>query len=571
MIAEPGGFGAPVSLLAIGEVIEVSGTRIVVELDADISELSRVYHGEVYDIGQFGSIIKVHYGQRGIFAMVRRLRMKSEYEAEQGLSPGGAIDQRVLEADLIGEGRYRRNSADSGEATFEFERGVATYPLPKQTVYLTPKAELRSIYSRRLEAGIRIGDHIGSGGVECHADMNELIGKHTAILGTTGSGKSAAVSAIVHSIGEQGAMAPGESWNPRIVILDPHNEYAKAFPQSSPRSTDDGSLRLPYWLLNLQETYDLVLGRSERAASAQARVVKQALVDARRSHAHFVGLTAGEVTADSPIPYSLEAFRDEVLKDKKNGPPVLEKLDALEGDGRLGFLMANWTEEQGDLLPDIMTQLLSVREAEGGWAGPEIIDLSGVPFEVAGIASAVLARSLFTWKVWQTPEERRIDPVLLVCEEAHLYVPDAGEAQYGSAQQAIRRIAREGRKYGIGLFLVSQRPSEIDSTVLSQCNSWIVLRIGNDADKSHVGAVLPDAMQGMTEMLSSLRRQEAIFVGQASQLPSRIRIRDLEPHQLPESGDVDFYEAWQEPTSTPEEMQLIADRWRRQQFRASSR
>jgi hypothetical protein len=150
---------------------------------------------------------------------------------------------------------------------------------------------------------------------------------------------------------------------------------------------------------------------------------------------------------------------------------------------------------------------------------------------VLGISSSVIARIIFNLKVWQSPAERSADPILLVCEEAHRYVPNSGEAQYETAQDAIRRIAKEGRKYGLGLILVSQRPSEVEATVLSQCNSWIILRITNDAGRAHVRSILPDSMEGLTKMLSGLRRQEAIFVDQASVLPSRIMVRNLLPNQ----------------------------------------
>ena len=193
-----------------------------------------------------------------------------------------------------------------------------------------------------------------------------------------------------------------------------------------------------------------------------------------------------------------------------------------------------------------------------------MVDLSGVPNEVAGISSAVVARVLFNLKVWQSAEERENDPVLLVCEEAHRYVPNRGEAQYESAQEAIRRIAKEGRKYGIGLLLVSQRPSEVEATVLSQCNSWIVLRITNDSDRDHVRSILPDSMSGLTKMLSGLRRQEAIFVGQAATLPSRIIIRSLAPEQLPRSNDIDFDKGWQSPAMTADQLSVVAERWRYQ-------
>ena len=193
-----------------------------------------------------------------------------------------------------------------------------------------------------------------------------------------------------------------------------------------------------------------------------------------------------------------------------------------------------------------------------------VVDLSGVPNEVAGVASAVIARTLFNLKVWQNEAERNSDPVLLVCEEAHRYVPNSGEAQYEAAQESVRRIAKEGRKYGIGLILVSQRPSEVESTVLSQCNSWLILRITNESDRNHVRGVLPDSLEGLTKMLSGLRRQEAIFVGQAATLPSRIMIRNLPPDELPASNDIDFDSGWRTQAMTDSQLIDIANRWRYQ-------
>src|ERR1039457_6394348 len=215
--------------------------------------------------------------------------------------------------------------------------------------------------------------------------------------------------------------------------------------------------------------------------------------------------------------------------------------------------MVDWDANAADPLPRVLAQLV------GGTAQPRVIDLSGVPNEVAGICSAVMARTLFSLKVWQSADERSKDPVLLVCEEAHRYVPNSGEAQYEAAQEAVRRIAKEGRKYGIGLLLVSQRPSEVEATVLSQCNSWIVLRITNDADREHVRSILPDSMAGLTKMLSGLRRQEAIFVGQAAILPSRILVRSLTEEQLPRSNDIDFDKGWQGPVMTAEQLGVVAN------------
>ena len=555
--------GDPIENLAIGKIIEVYGSRVIAELAPNLTELSRVYAGETYPIGQFGSIVRIHFGRRIIYALVGRLRMKAEYEAEHGIASHASPDERIVEADLFGEGEWTRDAA--GTAKLEFERGVATYPLPQQTVYLTPKSELRFIYGHTKGAVIRLGEHVGSGGAPCYADMNELLGKHTAVLGSTGAGKSGAVAAIIHSILERGQEAGYENWKPRIVILDPHNEYGAAFSAHTKLSTDDGTLSLPFWLLNFQETVALLIGKTEFVATSQANIIKSALMDARKEGATALSLDVGAITVDSPVPYKLATLRAKVEADK---PPqaskqdshnsILQKLDVLMADARLKFLMAEWAGEAQDPFPEIVAQLM------GGGPQPRVIDLSGVPNEVAGVSSAVISRTLFNLKVWQTSEERASDPVLLVCEEAHRYVPNRGEAQYEAAQEAIRRIAKEGRKYGVGLLLVSQRPSEVEATVLSQCNSWVVLRVTNDADREHVKAILPDSMEGLTKMLSGLRRQEAIFVGQAAMLPSRIMIRDLLPEQLPKSNDIDFDKGWQSVAMSDEQLKVVANRWRYQ-------
>ena len=558
----------PVANLSIGRVIEVDGSHIVAELDPTVSDLSRVHAGETYAIGQFGSIVRVHYGRKILYALVSRLRMKAEYQAERGVVSLGTDDERVIEADLFGEGEWFAQEVDGVPVwKLEFERGIATFPLPQQSLYLTPKSELRAIYGSHGEAPvIQLGTHVGAGNAPCFADMNELLGKHTAILGSTGSGKSATVAALVHSILDRKSLASHLSWNPRIVILDPHNEYESAFSVSSRLSTSDGTLRLPYWLLNLQETIDLIIGKAEFVATSQANILKNALLTAREEGATALGLDSTKITVDSPVPYSSVRFRAlidqnrEALTASKQEShlSILAKFDLLVRDARMAFIMSEWVPADGDLFPTVMGALV------GGTNEVRVIDLSGVPNEVAGVCSAVVARSLFNLKLWQSTAERQNTPVLLICEEAHRYVPNRGEAQYEAAKEAIRRVAKEGRKYGLGLMIVSQRPSEVEATVLSQCNSWIIMRITNDADMQHVRAVLPDSMAGLVKTLSSLRKREAIFLGQAAALPSRIRIRELQASQLPRSHDIDFDKGWQQSAITSTALSALANTWRYQ-------
>lgn len=574
--------GEPIENLKIGKIIEVDGLHVIAELDPDLSELSRVYAGEVYPIGQYGSIIQILFGRRVIFALVGRLRMKAEYELERGVISNSTSDERIIEADLFGEGEWRLVDSEGWDLTFE--RGVATYPLPQQTVYLTPKSELRYIYRQTKGKVINLGMHVGSGGAPCYAELNELLGKHTAILGSTGSGKSGAVAAILHSILERKMEYKLEEWNPQILVLDPHNEYGNAFKEHTRLSTDEGTLSLPYWLLNLDETIGLLIGKTEYAATSQANIVKNALLQARIESARALSLDSTRLTVDSPVPYELGEVTDLDPFGKINGEPYLEgfvgainaqrpnnnnrrdhedynkvirKLETLINDERISFMMKPW-DGTFDPMSEVLAQIL------GGDSTVRIVDLSGVPNEIAGTASAAIARTLFSIKIWQNPDERTTSPTLLVCEEAHRYVPNVGEAQYEAAQSAIRRIAKEGRKYGVGLFLVSQRPSEVESTVLSQCNSWIVLRITNESDKQYVRGILPDSMEGLTKTLSGLRRREAIFVGQATTVPSRILIRHLTDDQLPRSNDIDFDKGWQNVAMSLEQLSKIAERWRYQ-------
>lgn len=555
----------PISNLEIGAVIEVDGTHIIAELDPKIIELTRVYGGIIYPIGQFGSIIKIHYGARIIFGYVGRLRMKSEYEREKGFTLESYGNARIIEADLFGEGEW---VFDNDKWRLDFERGVTTFPLPQQKVYLTPQAELGFIYGEGTGPVILLGEHVGSGGTPCYAEMNELLGKHTAILGSTGAGKSGTVAALLHAILDRGSCAGYENWHPQIVILDPHNEYGTAFPDHTRLCTDEKSLSLPYWLLNLQETVNLLIGKTEFVATSQANIVKTALLLARRDFVNEVGLNEADINVDSPVPYKLDRFIHHI-ENSTNKPTqpskqdswnsILNKIEVLKNDSRLRFMMQEW-DANGDPLPDIVRQFI------GSTDPIRIVDISGVPNEVAGAASSAIARTLFSVKLWQTREEREINPVLLVCEEAHRYVPNRGEAQYEAAQDAIRRLAKEGRKYGIGLMLVSQRPSEVEATVLSQCNSWIVLRITNDSDRSHVQGILPDSLAGLTKVLSGLRRREAIFVGQAAVLPSRIMIRDLvkDGKLLPRSQDINFDTGWQNSPITNDQLMKVGKRWRLQ-------
>lgn len=607
-----------ISDLKIGHIVEVSGTTIRVELSGDVTELTRTHEGRVYPIGQIGSIVKVHFGRRLVFGFVTLLRMRSEelLEITKPIPPDA--DQRIMEVELFAEGMW--NAADQ---KLLFVRGVTTYPLPRQSVHLLTREETTQIYSAaegqqndgEYSPLVSFAHYVGADNAFCRANVDKMLGMHCAVLGSTGSGKSGAVAALLHSMLEH-TPEPGAVCHPRILIIDPHGEYGHAFKERAivyraydPLGTEEttGSpISLPYWLMSADEIRTLVIGKTEQEATSQNNIIYKAITYARMVAADLVepsptahggaaptdgldhdaprpkaGVTFEQLVEfdhDKPRPFSLQEFYNHIFylqAARVQGgalqsvtasdfatkfKSILDKLSVLRRDPRIRFMMREWNDHSPSL-EHIIAQLVGQIQGEGGVDQDiRILDISGLPNEVAGPLAAMLARLLFQYKVYQTTEERRRDPVVFVCEEAHRYVPDRGEAEYAAAQTAIRRIAREGRKYGIGLMLVSQRPADIESTVISQCGTWLVLRLTNAADQQHVSRFLPDGLSGMTKALPNLAQQEAIFVGEGAAMPARVRIRDLEDDQLPKSETAKFAKGWTLDRLTEVEIAAVANR-----------
>jgi uncharacterized protein len=607
-----------ISDLMIGHIVEVSGTSIRVELSGDVTELTRTYEGRVYPIGQIGSIVKVHFGRRLVFGFVTLLRMRSEELLEIAKPIPPDADQRLMEVELFAEGVW--NATDQ---KLWFARGVTTYPLPRQSVHLLTRDETSQIYSAaegQQNAGdysplVPFASYVGADNAICRANVDKMLGMHCAVLGSTGSGKSGAVAALLHSMLEH-IPEPGMASHPRILIIDPHGEYGHAFKDRAKvyraydplgnEETTGAPIGLPYWLMSADEFRTLVIGKTEQEATSQNNIVYKAITYARMVAANLVdpsptahggaapadgldhdfprprtGVTfeqLAEFDHDKPRPFSLQEFFNHIFylqAARVQGQAlqsvtasdfatkfksILDKLLVLRRDPRIRFMMREW-DDQSPSLEHIIAQLVGQIQGEGGADQDiRILDISGLPNEVAGPLAAMLARLLFQYKVYQTADERRRDPVVLVCEEAHRYVPNRGEAEYAAAQVAIRRIAREGRKYGIGLMLVSQRPADIESTVIAQCGTWLVLRLANAADQQHVSRFLPDGLSGMTKALPNLAQQEAIFVGEGAAMPARVRVRDLSRDQLPRSETAKFAKGWTLDRLSEAEIAVVANR-----------
>ncbi|MYN14985.1 DUF87 domain-containing protein [Pusillimonas sp. TS35] len=604
--------------LKIGNIVEVSGTTIRVELSGEVTELTRSYQGRVYPIGQIGSIVKVHFGRRLVFGFVTLLRMRSEELIEKGQPIPPEADQRVMEIELFSEGVWQ-----GANSALKFTRGVSTYPLPRQGVYLLTRDESVDLYKSaegqlhddKIDPLVPFATYVGADSARCRANIDKMFGMHCAVLGSTGSGKSGAVAALLHSVLEHKPNGKDEC-RPRVIMIDPHGEYGQAFGDRAivyraydPIGHEQAGgepVQLPYWLMSADEFRLLTIGKTEFEATSQNNVIYKALTYARLVAAGLVepsptsyggaapvdggnpddprpkaGVEAQaivEFDRDKPRPFSLDELVNHItylqgarIKANvleritetdftKNFKSILDKLAVLRRDPRINFLMDNW-DENAPTLSQILSQFINEIQADDdNKKDIRILDISGLPNEVAGPLTGMLARLLFQYKLYQTLDERKKDPILLVCEEAHRYVPDRGEAEYATAQTAIRRIAREGRKYGVGLMLVSQRPADVESTVISQCGTWLVLRLTNQADQQHVARFLPDGLAGMTRALPNLAQQEAIFVGEGASLPARVRIRNLADDKLPRSQSAKFAEGWSGPGLCNAEVDVVAAR-----------
>ena len=543
------------AILKIGRVVEVSGSKVLGALEGTVEDLYRTYRSRRYTVGQVGSIIKIEAGDKLVFGVVTALRMTETLLDREG-SVGAvesAPDAKWLEIELFGEAVR----TGLGESEFDFQRGVVTYPLPGQGIFVASVAELARIYHKPDKPSIHVGTLSQATSLPVYLLTDELLGKHFAVLGTTGSGKSCSVTVLLRSILEVAPKA-------HMILLDPHNEYRRAFADNA-EAIDPTTLNLPHWLLNFQESIELFIGRTEYAATSQTNILKDAMLSARQDLAP-PGIAPEYVTVDTPVPYKLSTLIEKIdasmpPQPSKQDPyrKIKNKIETLRQDSRFSFLIRP-DDAVSDELATIVGQYLRIPVSDKPLS---IIDLSGVPSDVVDVVVSVLCRMVFDFAVW-SPRPVQV-PIVLVCEEAHRYAPRRGDAAFQPTRQALSRIAKEGRKYGVGLGLISQRPSELAESILSQCNTLIALRMSNEQDQNFVQRALPDSVRSLVNVLSTLRTQEALVVGEGSVVPVRLRFSDLAEENQPQSTDVPFAHCWAEESADVEYVEDVVRRWRLQE------
>jgi len=392
--------------------------------------------------------------------------------------------------------------------------------------------------------------------------VDELLGKHFAILGTTGIGKSCTTALILRSILKENPEA-------HIVLLDPHNEYATAFKEHgeviSPRN-----MHLPFWLLNNEEIIEVLVGDPRRKAEID---ILQDLIPNAKARYHNgrkgegpntrrLNLDTSRFTIDTPVPYRISDLMHQIekrmgmLENKKDLSPyrfLKTRINSITQDARYAFMFGSLTVYDG--LAQVLGRIFRVPVSGRPIT---ILELTGIPSEIVNVVVSVICRLTFDFALWG---EGRV-PVTLVCEEAHRYVPADASTGFAPCRRAIAKIAKEGRKYGASLCIVTQRPSEIDPTILSQCNTVFALRMSNDKDQQIVHSAVSDTGSGLFEFLPALGQREAIAFGDGVSLPVRIKFDEMPANELPRSSTACFSERWQQPVSDDDFLEKLVERWR---------
>ena len=455
----------------IGRVVSVSGSQLICLLK-DVGD--QAGHGRS-DI-EVGTIVRMSTPHSMAFAIVRAITIPipSAVSSEEEL--------KVAELELLGEileEQYHQPGA--------FQRGVSFFPRLGNDVALATQDDLQQIYACPAISSAQIGALHHDRSLPAFVKTDDLLGKHFAVLGTTGSGKSCAVTVILKSLLRENPHA-------RVLLLDPHNEYAQAFGEKALVLDPAVTLDLPYWLFNFDELCEVFIGDDE-ARSAQSSVLAEAIVAAKQTF--LKGKNEYRVTVDTPIPYSINdviSYIREIQGKLVRPEPMpvytrlMTRLRMLSTDSRYSFMFSRYGGD--DRMAAILSRLFRI-PVDG--KPITIADLSGVPSETLNVVVSVLCRITLDFALWS----QRSSPILVVCEEAHRYAPRATGLGFEPTKRALARIAKEGRKYGVSLCVVSQRPSDLATDMLSECNTMFALRMSNQADQELVQATISEAGLGL--------------------------------------------------------------------------
>jgi hypothetical protein len=555
----------------IGHIVDVQGNQLTATLVED--EQGRVPTVTIGDedvaVGQIGSYVVIRQNTIQIIAMVTRMTEQEALAAPTIETPGEQPARLAFAKRLA-----RLTPIGSINADGHFQRGLGQYPTTGAEVRAIGSAEIGEMFDEFRSKGFEVGTLTTHPSIKVSLHASNLFGRHLAILGQTGSGKSWTVASLVQ---KTVAALP----KAHIIILDLHGEYCwkredgechYAFTDAIVRHVDARELEMPYWLMTYAELCDLLVDQTDYSAHNQATVFRDALSNERLGEGGRLGLA--RTTLDTPVYFDIAAIRTAV--EAKNGmvwsdaskkmikgtltgafDNFLMRLDSKLNDVRYDFLFKPKIRNDSASLAALLRDFVGLGDPK---VAVTVIDLSSVPFDVRPTVAAQIGRLAFEFNYWN-PEYRDF-PILLICEEAHVYIPRDSASQFAGSRKSMERIAKEGRKYGVGLAVISQRPHEVSETVLAQCGTFVCLRITNPDDQSYVRKLVPESEGDLVSVLAGLGRGEALVLGEAVPLPTRLQFD--RPNPTPNSDDIDFYGKWKDG---PDDLDVdqIVKRWRSQE------
>jgi len=471
--------------------------------------------------------------------------------------PDLASDQtsvNLMELNLAGE-----IAADERAARLAFRRGVSSLPSIGDVVYMADHEALTLAYSHPGLATIEVGSLYQNSKVPARLLVDELFGKHFLVVGTTGCGKSSALTCIVQSV------LP-EYRHARIVVLDIHNEYDGAFGAQC-EAIDPSTLKLPFWLLNFQEL-TAAFTTADENRNVEIEILSDAVVWAKRKYSDSStgrlrrASEMATITVETPVPFRLSdivSYIDDQLgkldrsRDTFSFKRLKNRIETLVSDPRYNFMFGSLMIE--DTMVDVLGRIFRVPVGDKPIT---VLKLATVPPEILDVVISVISRLAFDLAMWS---EGKL-PILIVCEEAHRYAPaDTGD-RFLPTRLALSRLAKEGRKYGVSLALITQRPSELDPTIMSQCSTVIAMRLSTERDQNVVRANTHEGALGLLDFLPLLGDREAIVLGQGVIMPVRIRFRNLADRRVSQSGHTSFSQAWQHAGIDHAMLDTVVARWR---------
>ncbi len=535
----------------MGRIVAVSGGRAVIMLDADTPNNDN-------PSPEIGTLVKVDRGRTVALALVSSLSMPLPDTGDN------KEEVRIIEVEFIGE-----IVRDEDGNPRKFRRGVSHYPGLGDVVQRASREELKLAYAVNDEATIQIGVIHQDPSIPAVVRLDEMLGKHFAILGTTGTGKSCSVALVLRRILEKNP-------NAHILLLDMHREYAAAFTDMAEVVRPE-DLNLPFWLLNFEEICEILIGK-HAYTETDTEVLRELIPLARARYKLGSGksrlskkstaehLEAQNISVDAPLPYrasDLLAIIDEHMGklDLKNQlapyKRIRARLDSVIRDPRYAFMFGSLTVH--DSMAEVIARLFRI-PVDG--RPITVLELGGLPSEVINVVVSVLARLAFDFALYSGGRV----PITFVCEEAHRYVPNDPNAGFEPTRRAISRIAKEGRKYGVSLSIITQRPSELDPTILSQCNTVFSLRLTNENDQEILRAGISDSAASLLDFMPTMGVGEAVAFGEGISLPTRIRIDLLPSEHLPRSTTASFTTHWQNDIEDPGFLWEVVERWRNQEL-----